>query len=69
MRDRHALLNLILEVHRDVRDDIVAATERRTVEQMASIDRDDDGDTIYAIDVVGETIVTRIAEALAHHSA
>src|SRR4030095_8842507 len=27
--------------------------------------RDDDGDTIYAIDVVGETVVTRIAEALA----
>ena len=66
MRDPHALLNLILALHRDVRDEIVAATERRGVERMAAIDRDDEGDTIYAIDVVGETIVTRIAEALAH---
>ena len=66
MRDPHALLNLILALHRDVRDEIVAATERRSVERMAAIDRDDEGDTIYAIDVVGETIVTRIAEALAH---
>ena len=66
MRDPHALLNLILALHRDVRDEIVAATERQSLEQMASIDRDDEGDTIYAIDVVGETIVTRIAEALAH---
>src|SRR6187401_165571 len=66
MRDPHALLNLILALHRDVRDEIVAATERQGLEQMASIDRDDEGDTIYAIDVVGETIVTRIAEALAH---
>jgi len=66
MRDPHPLLNLILALHRDVRDEIVAASERQGLEQMASIDRDDEGDTIYAIDVVGETIVTRIAEALAH---
>ncbi len=66
MRDPHALLNLILALQRDVRDEIVAASERQGLEQMASIDRDDEGDTIYAIDVVGETIVTRIAEALAH---
>ncbi len=65
MRDPHALLKLLRAVHRDVRDAIVAATERRGLEQMASVDRDDEGDTIYAIDVIGETIVTRIAEALA----
>jgi len=65
MRDPDALLNLILALHRDVRDEIVAATERQGVERMAAIDRDDEGDTIYAIDVVGETLVTRIAEALA----
>ena len=63
MRDPNALLTLILALHGDVRDEIVAATERRSLERMASIDRDDEGDTIYAIDVIGETIVTRIAEA------
>src|SRR6187455_3870779 len=66
MRDPHALLNLILALHGDVRDEIVAATERHGLDRMASIDRDDEGDTIYAIDVVGEAIVTRLAEALAH---
>ena len=48
MRDPHALLNLILALHGDVRDEIVAATERQGVERMAAIDRDDEGDTIYA---------------------
>src|SRR4029453_14843544 len=66
MRDPQALLDLILTLHEDVRDEIVAATERQGLDRMASIDRDDEGDTIYAIDVVGETIVTRLAEALAH---
>ena len=65
MRDPQALLNLILALHGEVRDQIVAATERHGLDRMASIDRDDEGDTIYAIDVVGETVVTRIAEALA----
>ncbi len=65
MPDPHALLNLIRALHSEVRDEIVAATERRGIEQMAAIDRDDEGDTIYAIDVIGETIITRIAEALA----
>ena len=65
MRDPHTLLNLILALHGDVRDEIVAATERHGLDRMASIDRDDEGDTIYAIDVVGEAIVTRLAEALA----
>ena len=65
MRDPQPLLHLILALHGDVRDEIVAATERHGLDRMASIDRDDEGDTIYAIDVVGETIVTRIAEALA----
>ena len=37
MRDPHALLNLILALHRDVRDEIIAATERQGVERMASI--------------------------------
>ena len=66
MRDPHAMVNLILALHEEVRDEIVAATERQGLDRMASIDRDDEGDTIYAIDVVGEAIVTRLAEALAH---
>jgi fructose-1,6-bisphosphatase/inositol monophosphatase family enzyme len=65
MRDSRALLNEILALHGRIRDEIVAATERHGVDAMSSIDRDDEGDTIYAIDVVSETIVERFAEALA----
>src|SRR5688572_18019208 len=65
MRDPDGLLNTILALHGEVRDEIVAATERRSLAAMASIDRDDEGDTIYAIDVIGESIVARFADALA----
>jgi len=65
MRDPQALLHTILALHAEVRDDIVAATERRSAESMAAVDRDGAGDTIYAIDTIAESIVDRFAEALA----
>ena len=64
MSDRGALLNPLLELHADVRDEVVAATERHSLEALASIDRDPEGDTIYAIDAVAEAIVTRLGERL-----
>ena len=60
MRDPHALLEPILALHGDVRDEIVAATERQSLDALAAVDRDDEGDTIYAIDVVGEAIVDAV---------
>jgi len=69
MRDRQALLDAILTLHAEVRDEIIAATERHGLDAMAAVDRDDEGDTIYAIDVVGESIVTRFAERLARDRA
>ena len=65
MRDREEVLNTILALHDAVRDEIVAATERRDPAALAAVDRDDESDTIYAIDVVGEAVVTRLAERLA----
>ena len=65
MRDRQALLDTILTLHAELRDEIVAATERHGLEAMAAVDRDDEGDTIYAIDVIGESIVARFGERLA----
>ena len=65
MRDPQALLDTILALHAEVRDEIVAATERRSAESMAAVDRDGAGDTIYAIDTIAESIVERFAEALA----
>jgi fructose-1,6-bisphosphatase/inositol monophosphatase family enzyme len=69
MRDPQALLAAILDLHAEVRDEIVAAAERRSLESMASVDRDGAGDTIYAIDTIGESIVERFAAALARDRA
>lgn len=66
MRDPRALLDAILALHAALRDEIVAATERHGLDAMAAVDRDDEGDTIYAIDVIAEAVVARFADALAH---
>jgi len=66
-RDRFAdpgLLGRILAWHDQVRNAVVAATERQTVEGLAAVNRDDEGDTIYALDVVSEKVIERLAEAL-----
>jgi len=64
MPDPRTLLAPILEWHARVRDAVVAATERQAVEALAAVDRDDEGDTIYAIDVIGEAVIERLADAL-----
>jgi fructose-1,6-bisphosphatase/inositol monophosphatase family enzyme len=64
MRDAQTLLEPLLDLHGRIRDGIVAATERQHIEALAAVDRDETGDTIYAIDVAGEEILTRFAEAL-----
>ena len=69
MRDPRALLDPILELHRRVRDEIVAATEQQHLASLAAVDRDHDGDTIYAIDAVGEAVVSRFAERLSRQHA
>jgi fructose-1,6-bisphosphatase/inositol monophosphatase family enzyme len=63
MRER-ALLAAILELHGHVRDEIVAATERQTLDRLAAVDREDAGDTIYAIDVAAEERLERFAADL-----
>jgi fructose-1,6-bisphosphatase/inositol monophosphatase family enzyme len=69
MDDLPALLHTIRALQERVRDEIVAATERRQIDELSTIDRDDEGDTIYAIDVVGETVVNGFADALAREYA
>jgi fructose-1,6-bisphosphatase/inositol monophosphatase family enzyme len=54
----------MLEWHDRVRDAVVAATEQQAVDALAAVDRDDEGDTIYAIDVISEAVIDRLAEAL-----
>jgi fructose-1,6-bisphosphatase/inositol monophosphatase family enzyme len=62
--DPRLLLAPMLEWHDRVRDAVVDATERQAVEALAAVDRDDEGDTIYAIDVISEAVIERLAEVL-----
>ena len=62
--DPGLLLAPILEWHRRIRDAVVEATEQQAVDALAAVDRDDEGDTIYAIDVVSETVIERLATVL-----
>jgi fructose-1,6-bisphosphatase/inositol monophosphatase family enzyme len=64
MPDPRTLLAPIREWHDRVRDAVVAATERHAVDTLAAIERDDEGDTIYALDVVSETVLEPLVEAL-----
>ena len=65
MGEPRTLLQPLRDLHTQVRDEIVRATERQDIRTLSAVDRDEPGDTIYAIDVVGEAIVTRFADALA----
>ena len=60
------LLEALLKIHDNIRDTVVAATEKRQTADLANIDRDDeDGDTIYAIDVIGEERLVALLEDIA----
>ena len=66
----HPLLDAIQSLHRRIRRDVVEACERAAVVSLSDVARDDEGDTIYAIDrvaehflvdLVGQTMATREA--------
>ena len=69
MREFRTLLPRLLDLHQQIRDGVVAQTERQHIDALAAIDRDGADDTIYAIDVVSEGIVARFAETLAREGA
>jgi len=53
---RH-LLEPIQALHRRIRDEVVAATERAALAHLSHVHADDEGDTIYAIDKVAEDVL------------
>ena len=65
MTGAESLLEPILSVHNSIRDDVVDACARQTAEQLAA-PAGDEGDTIYAVDRVGEDALVRGLAQLAH---
>jgi fructose-1,6-bisphosphatase/inositol monophosphatase family enzyme len=55
--DPRALLGPVRRLHALIRDAVVAACERSAVEALAAVEREEEGDTIYAVDRVGEELL------------
>jgi fructose-1,6-bisphosphatase/inositol monophosphatase family enzyme len=55
--DVRALLDPLLDLHRNIRDAVIASCEKQSVDELAHVDREDAGDTIYSIDVVSEDLL------------
>ncbi len=49
-----SLIEPIRRLHRRIRDSVVSALERSDSEEMARVAKDGEGDTLYAVDRVGE---------------
>lgn len=57
MRQPEPLLLPIRLLHEQIRQAVVAACERSSLDAMSSIDHDGEGDTIYAVDRISEDLL------------
>ncbi len=58
----HPLLAPIRRLHAQIRDAVVAACERSSTETLSGIAKEQEGDTIYAIDRVSEELIVEFFE-------
>ncbi len=58
----HPLLAPLQALHRRIRDEVVASTERAAVETWSQVHADDEGDTIYVIDKVAEDVLVEAVD-------
>jgi fructose-1,6-bisphosphatase/inositol monophosphatase family enzyme len=63
VRDPASLLQPILLIQAAIRDAVVAACETAALEVLNAIERDEEGDTIYAVDRVGEEKLVELFES------
>jgi fructose-1,6-bisphosphatase/inositol monophosphatase family enzyme len=65
LRDAMALLAQIRGVHEAIRDEVVAACERQSIDDLSAVVGDDAGDTQFAVDRVSEAVLLARFEELA----
>jgi len=69
MTRAEALLEPLRDLHDRIRDAVVAATEERRIDVLSEVRREEEDDTIYAIDVISEeTLVPFFTELGKRHS-
>jgi len=57
LRDAEALVAAVREVHAAIRDEVVAACERRSIDELSAVVGDDAGDTVFAVDRLSESVL------------
>jgi len=62
MTNAHSLLAPIRKLHERIRDEVVRACERASLEEMARVAKEESGDTIYAVDEISETLIVEALE-------
>ncbi|MBI4472080.1 MAG: inositol monophosphatase [Acidobacteria bacterium] len=65
MKDAASLLEPLRNIHNAIRDTVIHATEKRLLDELAGIRREEEGDTIYAIDAVSEDKLLELFNELA----
>src|SRR5215218_5214797 len=67
--DPRWLLEPVRRLHELIRAAVVDACERSAVESLAEVEREEEGDTIYAVDRVSEELIVDFFEReVAHHT-
>ena len=61
-QDVRALLEPVRRLHELIRAAVVEACERASLEELSGVERDEEGDTIYAVDRVGEEVLIEFFE-------
>ncbi len=65
----HDILSKLRVLHATIRNAVVEACEKHAVAELAAIDRDDEGDTIYIIDRVSEELIVEyVSEHIANET-
>lgn len=57
MLDLQNLAKIILKIHEKIRTEVINSCEKVSLSELSSIDREEEGDTIYAIDRVSEELL------------
>ena len=65
LRDVEALVANIRGVHEAIRDAVVEACERQSIDELAAVVGDDAGDTLFAVDRLSEPVLLAHFEQLA----
>ena len=64
LRDPDALLARLRRVHEAIRDEVVSACERQSVDELSAVVGDDAGDTLFAVDRLSEAVLLAHFEEL-----